>query len=110
MDFNVYSLLFKTSYLTLLVPSIIVIVSAAISSRELGGTMGQALKKIATGTVLDTILVITYVFLERGLRGMFDDAQVRLFFIMSGMFASVFLISGYLQMYRISRKLKLFTP
>lgn len=109
MDFQSYSLLFKATYFILLVPTVLVIISAFLSAQQMGGTIGYALKKIAAGTIIDSILVLTYSFLEKGLRGILDENQVRLFFLMSGLFASLLLISGYVQLYKISKKLKLFT-
>lgn len=109
MNFESYSLFFKTSYLTTLIPTVLVILSAMLSAREMGGTLGRGIKKIAAGTIVDTIVVSTYVLLERGDRGILNDEQVRTFFFLSGLFASVLLVSGYLQVYRIAKKLKLFT-
>jgi hypothetical protein len=109
MDFDSYSIFFKASYLTTLIPTILVILSAMLSAREMGGTLGQGIKKIAAGTIVDTIVVSTYVLLERGDRGILNDDQVRTFFFLSGLFASVLLVSGYIQVYKIAKKLKLFT-
>ena len=109
MDFEAYSVLFRLTYFILLIPTILVIISAFLSAQQMGGTIGYALKKIAAGTIIDSILVVTYSFLEKGLRGVLDENQVRLFFLISGLFASLLLISGYIQLYKISKKLKLFT-
>lgn len=109
MNFESYSVFFKASYLTTLIPTILVILSAMLSAREMGGTLGRGIKKIAAGTIVDTIVVSTYVLLERGDRGILNDDQVRTFFFLSGLFASVLLVSGYIQVYRIAKKLKLFT-
>lgn len=109
MDIGSYSIVLKATYFVLLIPTILVIVSALLSAKQLGGTIGLALKKIAAGTIIDSILIVTYSFLEKGIRGVLDENQVRLFFILSGMFASILLISGYLQLYKISKRLKLFT-
>lgn len=109
MDLEVYSNLFKASYFATLVPTVFVIISALLSAREMGGTLGQGIKKIAAGTIVDTIIVATFVILERGEKGILDDEQIRMFFFLSALFASILLISGYIQVYRIARKLKLFT-
>jgi len=75
----------------------------------MGGTLGQGLKKIAIGTIVDTILIATYIFIERGAHGLLDQKAVGYFFLGSAVFASTFLIAGYVQVYKISKKLKLFT-
>ena len=105
-----YSALFKISYLIFIVPTILVIVSAILSARSMGGSLGQGLKKVATGTIVDTILIATYIFLERGYQGILSSLEIRLFFLGSGLFASILLISGYIQLYRIAKKFRLFTP
>lgn len=99
----------KVSVLIVLVTSMLVVVSALRSVKEVGGTLGKGLKKVASGTIIDTILIITYMFLEAGNRGMLDDDQVRLFFLFFGVLGSVLLILGYLQIYKIAKQLKLFT-
>lgn len=107
---SLYPILFKTSYLAVVIPTILVIVSAVLSARSMGGTLGGGLKKIAAGTIVHTTLIMTYILLERGDRGFLDDNQVRMFFMVGGLFASVLLILGYLQVYKIAKKLRLFTP
>lgn len=110
MSDSLYSILFKTSYLAVVIPTLLVVVSACISARSLGGTLGSGLKKIAAGTIIHTTIIMTYILLERGEKGMLDDTQVRLFFMISGLLASILLILGYIQVYKIANKLKLFTP
>lgn len=104
-----YSLLMKLSVLTVLITSLLVIVSAVRSVKEVGGTLGQGLKKVAGGTIIDTILIIIYMLLEAGNRGFLNDNQVRFFFLFFGVVGSTLLISGYLQIYKIAKRLKLFT-
>jgi len=105
---QVYSSLFKVSYLAVLIPTALVVISAILSAQAMGGTLGQGLKKIAIGTIVDTILIATYLMLEHGFKGSLDDQEIQMFFILSVIFAAIFLISGYVQVYRISKKLKLF--
>ena len=75
----------------------------------MGGTLGQGLKKIAIGTIIHSILIATYIFIERGAWGILSQNMVKYFFLVSALFASTFLIAGYVQVYKISKKLKLFT-
>ncbi len=112
MEINpyIYNTLLKTSYLALIISSFFVIINAVRSAREMGGSLGLGLKKIAAGTILYTISFIVYLALEEGLRGMLSDEQIRLFFILTGLVASTFLITGFLQVYRITKKLRLFSP
>jgi len=104
-----YSLIFKLGFLAVFISSVLVIVNAVLSAKEMGGTLGQGLKKIAAGTIVDTILIFTYFLLERGSKGVLNDEQVKLFFLVIGIFGSVLLILGYIQVYRVTKKLKLFT-
>lgn len=105
-----YPLFFKLGYFILIFPTLLVIISAFLSTKQMGGTLGQGLKKIAVGSILDTVLLMTFILLERGSRGVLNDFQVRVFFITGALFGSSFLIAGYIQVYKISKKLKLFTP
>lgn len=109
MDQSSFSLLYKVSYLLVLVPTLLVIVSAVLSAKQMGGSLGEGLKKIAAGTVIHTIMILTFVFQELGFRGIVHDFQMQLFFLSSGLLGAALLITGYIQIYRISRKLKLFT-
>lgn len=91
------------------VSSFLVIINAVRSANALGGTLGQGLKKIAAGTIAHTILIIIYLLLERGDKGLLNDEQIRLFFMTIGLLGSLLLVIGYYQVYLISKKMKLFT-
>jgi hypothetical protein len=104
-----FSFIYKFSYFLFAVPTLLVIISAVLSSNAMGGTLGQGLKKIALGTIVDSILVTTYIFLERGSKGLLNQNIIRYFFLLSAIFASTFLIAGYIQVYKIAKRLKLFT-
>lgn len=104
-----YSTALVLSFLAVLIPTTMVIVSAIASAKAMGGTLGNGLKKIAAGTIVDTTVITTYIVLQNGNRGILDDNQIRLFFVISGLLASLLLISGYVQIYKITKKLKLFT-
>lgn len=109
MTFANYSLLFKISYVLLIVPTILVIVSALISAKEIGGTLGQGIKKIAAGSVIDASLLMSFLLLERGNMGLLNQAEIRIFFLLGAILGSSFLIAGYIQIYRVNKRLKLFT-
>ena len=104
-----FSLLFKTSYLIFIIPTILVIISAMMSAKEMGGTLGQGLKKIVFGSIIDTVLIMTYFLLENGNRGLLSGKAIKIFFMVSGLIGSTFLIIGYLQIYKVAKNLKLFT-
>jgi len=104
-----FSKMFETSYLIVIVPTALVVTTALLSAKETGGTLGQGLKKIAAGSIIDTILIMTYVLLERGNRGLLDEGVIQAFFLISGLAGSILLILGYLQIYRITKQLRLFT-
>lgn len=109
MEWLDYPTLFKISYLLFIIPTLLVILSAFISAKEMQGALGQGLKKVAAGTIVDTLIVATFLALEKGSRGILNDLQIRIFFIVAGTFGAVLLISGYLQIYKITKKLRLFT-
>jgi len=103
-----YDIIIKIAFLAVIVSSILVVVHAVLSAKTMGGTLGQSLKKIAAGTIIHIILFLTYVLLERGNRGILTDNQIRLFFMLTGILGSLLLFSGFLQLYRIGKRLKLF--
>ncbi len=92
------------------IPTILVIIVSILSSKEMGGTLGNGLKKIATGTIVDSILIATFIFWERGAQGIIDENVMKYFFLASGIFASTFLIIGFYQIYEITKRLKLSSP
>ncbi|MFC1710989.1 hypothetical protein ACFLZ1_00195 [Patescibacteria group bacterium] len=105
----IYSTAFKISYITFIIPTLLVVISATLSAKEMGGTLGRGLKKIAVGSIIHTILIMTYLLLERGNRGLLGETAVRIFFIFCGISGAVFLTIGYMQIYKIAKKLKLFS-
>lgn len=106
---TLYATALKISYLAVIVPTALVVVSAILSAKEMRGTLGQGLKKIAAGSIVHTILLMTYLLLERGSQGILNDEQIRLFFMSGVLFASTLLVLGYLQIYKITKRLRLFT-
>lgn len=104
-----YSTLYKLSYLFVLVPTLLIIFSAFASAKQMGGKLGTGLKKVAAGTVIHSIMIVTFTLLELGYRGVLEDKQVQIFFLVSGILGAVLLILGYLQIYQIAKRLKLFT-
>lgn len=105
-----FSFLYKASYFLMAIPTILVIIIAVLSSKEMGGTLGKGLKKIAIGTIVDSILIATYIFWERGAQGIINENVMKFFFLGSGIFASIFLITGFYQIYDITKRLKLSSP
>lgn len=105
----IYDLLLKISFLMVAVSSLLVIVNAIVSSKQLGGSLGKGLKKITIGIIAYTILISTYFLLSTGNKGLLNDDQIRAFFTFVGLFGSFFIIKGYLQIYRVAKRLKLFT-
>jgi len=104
-----YSLLYKAAYFMVLMPTVLIIVSAAASAKQMGGTLGEGMKKIAAGTIIHTIMIVAFILQEIGFQGVLNAAYIQLFFLVSSILGAIFLILGYLQIYRISKKLKLFT-
>jgi len=104
-----FSIVFQILLLSVIVSSVLVIIHAVLSAKALGGTLGQSLRKIAAGTIIHTILFVTYTLLEKGNRGVLNEEQIRLFFMFAGLFGSSLLFAGFLQLYNIAKKLRLFT-
>ncbi len=109
IPFEYYDIALKIGFGAMFIASLLLIVNAVLSAKQMGGTLGVGLKKIAAGSIADTILILTYVLLLKGNRGMLTDQQITAFFLVIGIIGSSLLISGYIQIYRISKKLKLFT-
>ena len=105
-----FPLVFKTSYLVFVIPTILVLVSAVLSVQQIGGTLGDGLKKVAAGSIIHTVLIMTYLALERGFKGLLTDYYVSLFFLCGGIIGAALLVSGYVSVYKIAKKLKLLTP
>lgn len=110
MDFYTYSTAIKVSYLIFIIPTAMVFVIAILSAREMGGTLGMGLKKVAGGSIIDTALVMAFLALEHGARGILSDSWIKQFFLIGSILGSLLLITGFYQIYKISKKLKLFTP
>lgn len=104
-----FSFLYKTSYLFVLIPTLLIIISAVASAKQIGGPLGEGIKKIATGTIIHTIMIVSFVFQELGFKGMLESKHIQLFFLFSGLLGAALLIAGYMQIYKIAKKLKLFT-
>ncbi len=110
MDSAIYSAAFRVSYVVFAIPTILVFITALLSAREMGGTLGKGIKKVAAGSIIHTTLIMTYLALERGYHGILGDYWVGMFFLSGGILGSVLLVSGYLQVYKITKEFKLFTP
>ena len=104
-----YSLALKIGFIAVFSSSLLVVVNAVLSAKAMGGTLGKGLKKVAAGTIFHTILIVTYFLLEDGNRGFLTDQQISAFFVVIGVSGSILLILGYLQIYKIAKRLKLFT-
>lgn len=105
---ELYSLSVKLAYTAILIPTLLVIITAVMSAKEMGGRLGQGLKKIAAGTIIHAVLFVLYLWLERGNRGLLKEADTQVFLTAAGLLASLLLAFGYLQIYKITKRLKLF--
>lgn len=88
--------------------SILVIVNAIISAKTLGGELGKGLKKIAAGTIFYVMLFLTLLALETDVQLALSPELTRIYFIFVNIAGSALLISGFLQIRRVSKKLHLF--
>ena len=107
---ELYSTAFKASYLAFAIPTVMVVISAVLSAKQIGGTLGQGLKKIAAGSIVHTSLITAYLLLEAYSQEPLDESLIKGSFVVNGVVGSLLLILGFLQLYRVSKKLKLFTP
>jgi hypothetical protein len=105
-----FSFVYKASYFLMAIPTALVIVIAILSSKEMGGSLGNGLKKVALGTIIDSILISVFIFWERGAQGIVNENVMKYFFLGSGVFASIFLIMGFYEIYKITKRLKLSSP
>lgn len=98
----------KSLLIIIFISGLTVIVNAILSAKTLGGELGMGLKKIAAGTIIYVILFLTIIAIERSSDIFLSEEQARIYFMAINLFGSILLITGYVQIYRISRKLKLF--
>jgi len=98
----------KFSFWLILIPSFFVLISAIMSAKSLGGELGVGLKKIAAGTVSYVILYLTIIAKEYFQYETMSPEDLRLFFLLVNIFGSGMLIWGFYQIYRVSKRLKLF--
>ncbi|HUW22281.1 MAG TPA: hypothetical protein VMW41_06485 [Candidatus Bathyarchaeia archaeon] len=101
---------FKVSYLIFIIPTVIVTVTAVLSAKEMGGSLGRGLKKIAAGTIINTSLVTALLVLEQFYPNFYDESLIKYAFAANGLIGSIFLILGFVQVYKITKRFKLFTP
>lgn len=98
----------KLSFLLVFIPSLFVIVNAVLSAKNLGGELGVGLKKVAAGTITYVILYVTILAKEVFQYETMPESQLKLFFIVVNVVASALLIWGFYQIYRVSKRLRLF--
>ncbi|OGK16919.1 hypothetical protein A3H80_02630 [Candidatus Roizmanbacteria bacterium RIFCSPLOWO2_02_FULL_37_19] len=94
------SIVFATGFLA--------VVYAILSSKSVGGKLGQGLKKVAAGAIFHILLLIILLIIELKQSTVIPVEDLRIFFIGTNIFGSVLLILGFIQIYRIGKELKLF--
>lgn len=103
-----YPTMLMTTVYILLSSSVVLIVIAILSAKSMGGRLGMGLKKIAAGSIMHALLFSLLVMLQNGWETTLSPVELRLFFLIATIVASVILISGFNQIYKISKELKLF--
>lgn len=98
----------KLAFLLVFIPSLLVIINAFLSAKNLGGELGVGLKKVAAGTITYMILYTTILAKEAFQYETMSEGELRLFFIVVNIVASALLIIGFYQIYRVSKRLRLF--
>ena len=99
---------FKIFLGLVLVSGIATIVNAFLSAKTLGGELGAGLKKVAAGTISYIILFAVLVIYENRNTDWSTAGQMKFSFLFINTVGSLLLNAGYWQIYRISKKLKLF--
>lgn len=107
-NLDLWTMLLKIAVVVIFGSSILVVINAILSAKTLGGPLGKGLKKIAAGTITYVILFLTILIIQnQGEQILIQDSS-RLYFMAVNIFGSLLLISGYIQIYRTSKKLNLF--
>ena len=88
--------------------SILVIINAILSAKNLGGELGQGLKKIASGTIFYVLLSLTLLAIEFNFPLNLTQTQIRIYFIFVNVSGSLLLTLGFVQIYKVSKKLRLY--
>lgn len=88
--------------------SAILIVVAILSAKSMGGKLGMGLKKIAAGAIMYALLFFFILLLQNGWETSLTPSQLQLFLLSTAIIGSSVLISGFYQIYKISKELKLF--
>lgn len=94
---------YKFFALTIIFMSILIIINAVVLVKDLGGALGSGLVKVASGTIMHIILMLTFVLLEKGFQGMLSPSQVKLFYMFFGTLGTSLLVAGYYHIYQITR-------
>jgi hypothetical protein len=103
-----YPTMLISSVFLVLATSIILIIIAILSAKAMGGRLGMGLKKIAAGSIMHATLYFLLILFQNGWGTTLDPDQLRYFFLIVSALASIILIAGFYQIYKISRELKLF--
>jgi hypothetical protein len=107
-DVFAYPLALRAVLFALFAVSSILIVTAILSAKALGGKLGLGLKKIAGGTILHAALFVLLVLLEQGWTTNLNPDHLRLFTLTIVMIGSGLMIWGFYEIYKIGKELKLF--
>ncbi|MBI2029714.1 hypothetical protein HYT02_04815 [Candidatus Gottesmanbacteria bacterium] len=105
---TLWGLTITTGVTIVITSSIIVIFNAILSAKNLGGELGKGLKKIAAGTIFYVLLILTLLAIEFNFPLGMSQTQVRIYFIFVNICGSMLLALGFLQIYTVSKKLRLF--
>lgn len=88
--------------------SAVLIVVAILSAKSMGGKLGMGLKKIAAGAIMYALLFFFILLLQNGWETSLTPSQLQVFLLSVALMGSGVLISGFYQIYKISKELKLF--
>ena len=108
IDFFAYPLALRFALVVVIISSVAVTLSAILSAKSLGGRLGLGLKKIAAGSIMHAELFIMLMMFDRGWDTILTPSHLRLFVTTVAIAGSVLLIAGFIQIYKVSKELKLF--
>jgi len=88
--------------------SFVLIVTAVLSAKSMGGRLGMGLKKIAAGAIVHAGLFFFMLLLQYGWETILNPVQIQMLYVGVSLTGSGFLIAGFYEIYKISKELKLF--
>lgn len=91
---------------TVMVLSLLVIVNALVSSKNLEGELGKAVQKIAAGVVFYLLLILTLFALNFNYPLNLTQTQLQVYMIFLNTTGSLLLTHGFIKLFAMRKQLK----